>query len=331
MHIPDGILSPAVSLATGAVSIGVVGYCIRRLNDSLSDRTIPLTGMMSAVIFAGQMVNFPLGGTSGHLLGGVLAATVLGPWAGCVALTTVLLVQCLLFADGGIFALGANILHMGVLGSMGGYVVMSFIRRRFRDHQRGTLAGAVIASWLSVMAAAAVFCVEVFLSQRSSGYEFRNFFTLMVAGHALIGIGEALITGAALRVLFTQRPDLIYRPDSQPPVLVRVTHAVTVGGLLALAIAAFLSPFASSLPDGYEAVAEQTGLDEFETSTPLILSDYDIPKISEWGWQSASVAISGVIGVTTVLIMASVMSRVYAVTSTLSEPADDSSEQNIQG
>ena len=279
--------------------------------------------MMSAVIFAGQMVNFPLGGTSGHLLGGVLAATVLGPWAGCVALTTVLLVQCLLFADGGIFALGANVLHMGVLGSIGGYVVMNFIRRRFADHQRGTLVGAVVASWLSVMAAAAVFCFEVYLSQRSSGYEFRNFFTLMVAGHALIGIGEALITGAALGVIFTQRPDLVYQPESRQPVIVRVTQAVMVGGIVALAIAAFLSPFASSMPDGYEAVAEQTGLAELETSHPLVWSDYNIPQISDMGWQSASVAVSGVLGVITVLAIAVVMSRVYATTSRLPESADE--------
>src|SRR3974390_2955433 len=118
MHIRDGILSPEVCAAAGLISLAAVGYSLRKLRTDLEDRAVPLTGMLAAVVFAGQMVNFPLIGlpVSGHLLGGVLAATVLGPWAGCLAITLVLVVQAVLFNDGGLVSLGANILNMAVVG-----------------------------------------------------------------------------------------------------------------------------------------------------------------------------------------------------------------------
>ena len=155
MHIPDGFLSNEVCIATSVVSLGAVAYSLHRMKDSLADRTVPLTGMMGSLIFAGQMVNFPIGlPVSGHLMGGVLAAAVLGPWAGCVAMTMVLVAQWALFSDGGLTALGANVLHMGVVGSMGGYAVLSGIRRLLGNGRRGSVTGAVVAAWLSVMAAA---------------------------------------------------------------------------------------------------------------------------------------------------------------------------------
>lgn len=312
MHIPDGVLSPTVSMATGAISIGAVGFTLRKLNDSLASRTVPMTGMMAAVIFAGQMVNFPVGGTSGHLVGGVLASTVLGPWAGCLALAIVLIVQCLLFADGGILALGSNILHMGVVASGGGYAVMSFVRARFHDSKKGVLVGSILAAWLSVMAGAALFCIEFFLSQRGLGYDFRNLFALMVSAHAVIGIGEALITGAAIAVVLNQRPDLLYEPNTATDRVAATGRVLVVGFVLALAVAAFLSPFASSLPDGYEGVAGQTGLDELETSQPLVLDDYAIPSLEASGWQAISVGTSGILGVCCVLVITFVMTRLYA-------------------
>ncbi|NOX56391.1 MAG: energy-coupling factor ABC transporter permease, partial [Planctomycetes bacterium] len=139
MHIPDGVLSTEVCVATGVVSAGAVGYSLHRMKTALADRTIPLTGMMAALVFAGQMVNFPLGvvPVSGHLLGGVLSAAVLGPWAACVAMTMVLVVQCILFADGGLMALGANVLHMAVVGGLGGYAVYVVIRRWLGGGARG--------------------------------------------------------------------------------------------------------------------------------------------------------------------------------------------------
>ena len=163
MHIPDGVLEPAVCAASALISLGAVGYSLHRLRDSLAEKIVPMTGMISALVFAGQMVNFPIGlPVSGHLIGGVLAATVVGPWAGCLALTLVLIVQCVLFADGGITALGANVLHMAVIGPLGGYAVYSAVRRLLGNGDRGTVAGAVVASWLSVMAAAALVVPESF-------------------------------------------------------------------------------------------------------------------------------------------------------------------------
>ena len=138
MHIRDGILSPEVCLATGLISLVAVGFSLRKLRVDMEDRAVPLTGMLAAVVFAGQMVNFPLIGlpVSGHLLGGVLAAVMLGPWAGCLAITLVLVVQAVLFNDGGLMSLGANILNMGVVGAWGGYSIYSLLRKWFLRPQR---------------------------------------------------------------------------------------------------------------------------------------------------------------------------------------------------
>jgi len=219
MHIQDGVLSPAVCAATGALSVGAVSYSVHRLKRSVGDRTIPLTGMMAALVFAGQMVNFPIGApVSGHLLGGVLAATVVGPWAGCVAMTLVLFVQWALFSDGGLFSLGANVLHMAVIGSWGGHAVRLFVQRFIGVSGKGVVIGSVIAGWTSVMAAAALFCLEFRLSWPSGEIDFSKVFTLMVSFHSLIGLGEALITGVAIGFVLNQRPDLIYwRADGRQP------------------------------------------------------------------------------------------------------------------
>src|SRR5688572_30125481 len=142
MHIPDRVLSPEVCAGTALLAAGAVGYSLHRLRQAPSDRTVPLTGMMAAVIFAGQMVNFPISlfgipAVSGHLMGGVLASAVLGPWGGCVAVFLVLLVQGVMFADGGLLSLGANTLNMAVIGAWGGYGVLTFVRNRFTNENRG--------------------------------------------------------------------------------------------------------------------------------------------------------------------------------------------------
>ncbi len=210
MHIQDGVLSPVVCAATGAISLAAVSYSVHRLKQSVGDRTIPLTGMMAALVFAGQMVNFPIGTpVSGHLLGGVLAATVVGPWAGCVALTLVLFVQWAMFSDGGLFALGANVLHMAVIGSWGGHAVRLCVQRFVGDSRKGLVIGSVVAAWASVMAAASLACLEIRLSWPSSEIDFSRFFTLMVSFHSLIGLGEALITGFAISFVLNQRPELL--------------------------------------------------------------------------------------------------------------------------
>ncbi|MGH7127348.1 MAG: energy-coupling factor ABC transporter permease [Planctomycetaceae bacterium] len=322
MHIPDGVLAPEVCAATGAISLGAIGYSLYKLKDSLADRTVPMTGMAAAVIFAGQMVNFPLIGApvSGHLIGGVLAAAILGPYAGCIAVALVLLVQCLLFADGGWFALGANVLNMAVIGAMGGHVVFQSVRRWFGEGTGGTITGAVVASWLSVMAAAAVFCIEFGLSWRSADLSLSNLFALMVMYHSAIGIGEAVITGSVVAFVLAQRPDLIYEPAVTRSPLVGLGRVVLTGAVCALAVAAFLAPFAAEDPDGLEAVGQRVFPERLETEpTVLWLADYEVPLPWE-GWQNSplwkkvSVSLAGLIGTGAMLVLPVALSRTRRAT-----------------
>ena len=313
MHIPDGVLHPGVCAATGALSLAAVGYSLRRLKGSLADRIVPLTAMMAAFLFAAQMVNFPIPGlpVSGHLLGGVLAAAILGPWAGCIALLLVLVVQCAVFTDGGLLALGANTLHISVVGSLGGYCVYGTIRRWMGNHPRATVIAAVIASWLSVMAAAFFFCVEFYASHSHSDLEMGRIFALMAVLHSAIGIGEALITGAAIQFIQQQRPDLIYQTGDSSRVAV-TGQSLAAGLIVALAVAAFLAPFASSRPDGLEAVAQQTQFNNLEQSHPAVLADYEVPLASTAtaSWQSVSVAVAGIGGTLIVFCLALILGRI---------------------
>lgn len=319
MHVADGVLSPAVCVAAGAISAGAVGYSLRKLRDQIDTRTVPLTGMVAALIFAAQMVNFPLLAlpVSGHLMGGVLAAVLLGPWAGLLAISLVLVVQCLLFADGGLLALGVNILHMGVIGCWGGYALVSLISRRFVQRQAGLLTGTVIASWLTVVAASLLFSLEFWISKRGTDFEFSNIFTLMVLFHSLIGIGEAVISAGILGQIFAVRPDLLPGVDSSQTrsTVSSIGRVIVAGTVASLAITAFLAPFASAFPDGLEAVAEKT---EFlalaEPQNLSLLEDYTVPapvlawKQTGW-WEIASVSIAGIGGVGCILLMTWVLSR----------------------
>lgn len=310
MHVADGFLSPMVCAATGAVAAGAVGLSLHKLNQTLSVRTVPLTGMLAALIFAGQMVNFPLfvAPVSGHLLGGVLAAVLLGPWAGCVALALVLCVQLVLFSDGGWLAYGANVLNMGVVGALGGYAIYAPIRRRLGGN-RGVVVGSVVAAWVSVLAASTLFCFEFALSYPPGSIDFARILVLMTSFHSLIGVGEALITGMVLSYVVVQRPDLIYEPDATSGIVAATGRTLWTGGVVALAIAAFLAPFASEYADGLEAVAERSQFDQLaEPPQPLILADYEIPL--PWGeatggaWQKFSVSLAGIAGTVCVLLMA---------------------------
>lgn len=309
MHIQDGYLSTPVCVATATVATAAVGFSLHKLKNSLADRTVPLTGMMASLIFAGQMVNFPIGlPVSGHLLGGVLAAAVLGPWAGCVAVSLVLLVQWALFSDGGLTALGANILHMGVIGSIGGYAVMSTVRRLLGGGFRGNVMGAVIAAWGSVLAAAALFCVEFRMSYAASDFDFGKIFTLMVTLHALIGIGEAVITGVIVGMIYQHRVDLIHSPETTGAA--RGASRFVIAGLVAaLAIGAFLAPFASEWPDGLDKVAEQFNIPSAEHGVAGMFEDYDKVPAPIATWQSLSVSIAGIGGTLIVFGIAMALGR----------------------
>jgi cobalt/nickel transport system permease protein len=215
MHIPDGFLSTEVAATTAVVSAGVLGYSLRRADEALDDRRVPLVGVTGAFIFAAQMLNFPVaGGTSGHLLGAALAAILLGPWVACLLMAVVLTTQAFLFADGGITALGANVLNMGVLGALGVGGLMLLARRvlgRAGIRSRATLlAIAGAGAWLAVMIGAAAAALEL----ASSGtVPLGTVLPAMLGVHAAIGIGEAVLTVAALSAVLATRPDLIALAD----------------------------------------------------------------------------------------------------------------------
>lgn len=302
MHIRDGFLTPDVCLGTGVIALGALAWSVRQLRNSLADRTVPLTGMTASLIFAGQMVNFALPPlpVSGHLLGGVLAAALLGPWAGCIAISLVLIIQLALFYDGGWTVLGANIVNMGVIGTWGGYAIYTALRNLCGTNKRGTLIAAFLASWLSVLAAATVFCIEFWLSHHGQGYDFSRVFGWMVFLHCLIGIGEGFITAMVLGFVLVQRPDLLQVPDKSQTILSGVGRFTFAGIVAALAVAAFLAPFASEHADGLEAAAERTGFSDLGIVTRvLFLDNYQIPALKDW--PAASVAVAGVLGILVVL------------------------------
>jgi cobalt/nickel transport system permease protein len=207
VHIPDGFLNANTWISTWIVSATGLWVCINRTRQILKDKMIPLMGVMAAFIFAAQMLNFPVaGGTSGHLLGGVLAAVLLGPSAGAIVIAVVLIVQCFIFQDGGVTALGANIFNMSFVGAVGGYFVYNLLRKLFGG-ERGILIGAAIAAWCSVVAAAAFCALELAISGTSP---LKVALPAMVGVHTFIGIGEAIITLGVMSFVLKTRPDLVY-------------------------------------------------------------------------------------------------------------------------
>jgi cobalt/nickel transport system permease protein len=215
MHIPDGFLSPEVAAAAGAVSVGTVAYALRRADRDLDDRAVPLLGVTGAFIFAAQMLNFPVaGGTSGHLLGATLAAVLLGPWLACIVMTVVLTGQAFVFADGGVTALGANVLNMGVIGAL----VAGFAVKLLPQRREWFLGGVAAIAWLAVMAGALATSLQLAIS---GTVPLGAVLPPMLGVHALIGIGEAAVTVAAVSAVMTSRADLVRtrapRPAPAPP------------------------------------------------------------------------------------------------------------------
>jgi cobalt/nickel transport system permease protein len=212
LHAPDGFLSLPVGAVMWVLTIIVLAYAVRQTNRTLDERAIPLMGVMAAFIFAAQMFNFQvIGGTSGHLLGGVLAAVLLGPWAGTLVMASVIGVQALIYQDGGLVVLGANIFNMGVIGTLGGYAIYRALCTVFGGEDRARIPAAGVAAWLAVVIAAAATSVELALSGTT---ELFIALPTMVGVHALIGIGEAIITMAALGFIQVTRPDLFKLRDA---------------------------------------------------------------------------------------------------------------------
>lgn len=207
MHIPDGFLSIPVAAAGCAVAAVGVGLAVKATNKRLDEKQIPLMGVSAAFIFAAQMLNFPIvGGTSGHFLGAALAAILLGPWAGLLVMTCVLLVQCLIFQDGGLFALGANIFNMGIVGSFVSYYIYRGVVLLFGGQRRGKLLGGGIAAWFSVVMASAACAVEL---STSGTVPLSVALPAMSGVHALIGIAEGFITATVLGLVAATRSDLL--------------------------------------------------------------------------------------------------------------------------
>jgi cobalt/nickel transport system permease protein len=220
VHIPDGFINASTSVGAGAVAVGGIGVSLRRAADTLQERQAPLAGLVAAYIFAVQMLNFPVAaGTSGHLLGGVLAAVLVGPWAGAVCVAVVLVVQSLLFADGGLTALGLNITNMAVVGVFGGWAAFRLLRRVLPATRPAVAVAAGIAAGISVPLAAAAFVVEYAIGG-TGGASVGTVLAAMVGVHTLIGIGEGIITALTVGVVLGVRPDLVHgASDLQAPLV----------------------------------------------------------------------------------------------------------------
>lgn len=203
MHIPDGFLDLKTIASTYLASGAASAYAVQKVKKTIGEEKVPLLGVTAAFIFAAQMVNFPIvSGTSGHLIGGMLSALLLGPWAGFLVIVSVLIVQALVFADGGLTALGANILNMGVIGTVGAYYLYRAISSLIPNRS----ASIFLASWGSVFFSSIACAIEIAIS----GYAKLIPALIAMGGiHALIGIGEGIITTGIIKAITSVRPDLI--------------------------------------------------------------------------------------------------------------------------
>lgn len=271
MHIPDGFVSVAVAAATSVASVAGLSVALGRSKDAFGVRRAPVLGLTTAFIFAAQMINFPVaGGTSGHLLGGALAAIVLGsPWAAALCIATVLIIQAVLFADGGITALGANIFNMAFIGVWVAWFLTQTLHRLFGGSKNRLPLAAGIAAAVSVVVAAISAAIELAISGTAN---LEVILPAMTGVHILIGVGEGLITGSVLAYLVKARPDLLPGNDEEQ---IRGWVVPIVSILL---IAGVLSLFASGWPDGLEKVAGDKGFidlaDKVRVSVPTPFADY---------------------------------------------------------
>lgn len=295
LHIPDGFLSFAVSIVCWVITVITLSVAISRTNKSLGERQIPLMGVMAAFIFAAQMINFPVaGGTSGHLLGGTLAAITLGPWAGMLVMTAVIAVQALLFQDGGLLVMGANILNMGLITVAIGYGLYRGVPSGNRTLK---LIVAGVAAWLSVMAGALFTSLQLWLSGTS---QLQIVIPAMLTVHALIGVGEALITVAALTFILQTRPDLL----GQNSASAKGSRGWVVAGVLISLAVILLSPLASADPDGLERVAGNLGFLHKGASAPYhIIANYSLPVLGNTPLSTIAAGTIGVLVVGVIIVL----------------------------
>ncbi|MFE2847249.1 energy-coupling factor ABC transporter permease [Streptomyces scopuliridis] len=327
MHVPDGFIDLPVSAATGAVAAGAVAVSLRGARRELDERTAPLAGLVAAFIFAVQMLNFPVAaGTSGHLLGGALAAILVGPYTGVLCISVVLLMQGILFADGGLTALGVNITDMAVVTTVVAYALFRTLVKVLPRTRRSVTVSSFVAALASVPAAALAFTFFYWIGG-TTDIPIGKVLTGMAGVHVLIGIGEATITALTVGAVIAVRPDLVYgarglsaplklrvggelvdaAPASGPePVAARSARKVWATGLVtALVLAGFVSFYASASPDGLEKVAADQGIDrktEPHHTADSPLADYGVKDVGD---ARISGGLAGVIGVGATVVVGS--------------------------
>jgi cobalt/nickel transport system permease protein len=306
MHIPDGFIDGKTAVTAAAISATGLGLALRQVRRELPPQRIPLLGLAAAFLFAAQMVNFPVaGGTSGHLMGGVLVAALLGPSAAVVVLTAVVIVQCFLFADGGVSALGANLFNMAILGAGSGYLVYRLVSSRLRG-LRGQVTGVAFGGWTSTVLAAIGCAGELAWSHTIS---WSAGFPMMAGVHMVIGIGEGLIGAMAFLAIVRTRPEIV--AERTPASGGTLPGGVLRYGLLgALGLAVFVAPFACPWPDGLESVAQKLGFDRQGTSAithvHALAPDYRLPWIHS---AAGATALAGAVGTVVVFGLALLLGR----------------------
>jgi cobalt/nickel transport system permease protein len=316
MHVPDGFLDGPTSIATGVIAAGTIAVALKKSRSELSEKTAPMAGLTAAFVFAAQMINFPVGvGTSGHLMGGALAAVLVGPWTAILVVSVVLIVQALVFADGGLTALGTNILLIGIVTVAVGWTVTKLVMAVLPKRPTSVVPASFVGALLSVPAAAGVF-VLLYMVGGATELPFGPLLATMLGWHTIIGLGEALITAATVGAVVAVRPDLVYAarnltqqlvlrtPDGReiPADDVEVVETqprrspwpLLIGGLgVTLIVAGAVSFFASSNPDGLEYVAEQEGF--IESAEDSAVGGFSLADYGEVG--GIPVGVAGLIGV----------------------------------
>lgn len=312
MHIPDnGMMSAKVLGVMGAISAVGLGAALRHAKLHLPPRRIPLLGLAAAFVFAAQMLNFPVGGgTSGHLMGGVLVAALLGPSGAVIVMSAVLIVQALLFSDGGILALGANIFNMGLVGGVGGWLIYTPLARGLGG-LRGKLVAAAFAGWCTIVLAAVACSAQL---AASGAVRWSIVFPTMTGVHMVIGIGEGVITALVLASIARTRPELLDTDGATPaaaPAGVRHRELAVYGVLISLGLAVFASPLASSMPDGLEHATEKLKIEAGESKpvVPALAPDYEMRGVSS---RVVATSIAGAIGTAVAFGLALALGRTLA-------------------
>ena len=301
MHVPDGFINAPVSIGTGVISFATLWAYIRSAKSLVADKLIALTGMMSALIFVLQMINFPIAaGTSGHLLGGALAVIVLGPSLGIICISIVVVIQSLLFADGGLSALGINVLNMAIITSLVGWLTISLWKKFFGEANISILSGSIVAGVLSVVFSSIAFVFEYALGGTVS-VPLGSVLIAMLSSHLLIGLGEGIITALIVSLLLRVRSDLVYVKTNENKENNKSSfYGLFIFLLLCLTLA---TPYASSSPDGLESVANDFGFSEND-GIVLLLEDYGISNLNN---SFLSTTLSAVLGIVVIIAVSNIV------------------------